>query len=82
MKTHRRSGEMKDAACRVNEKFSSACVCGLDVAYQYTADSLGGTGLLTVCSPVQGDLALTVWDADVGIVLDQKANVFGSVIKR
>lgn len=55
-------------------------VCGCGV-YQYTADSFCGTGLLTVCSPVQGDLAFTVWDADVGVVLDQKANVFWSVIK-
>lgn len=55
-------------------------MCGYGV-YQYTADSFCGTGLLTVCSPVQGDLAFTVWDADVGVVLDQKANVFWSVIK-
>ena len=50
--------------------------------YQYAADSLCGAGLLTVRCPVQRDLALAVWDADVGVMLDQKANVFGSVIKR
>ena len=53
------------------------CVC----VYQYTADSLCSAGLLAVCCPVQRDLALTVRDADVGVMLDQKANVFWSVIK-
>ncbi len=50
--------------------------------YQYTADSLRCAGLLTVRCPVQRDFALAVWDANVGIVLDQKANMLGSVIKR
>lgn len=56
---------------------SAVCAC----LYQNTADGLCGAGLLTVCSPVQRDLALTVWDANVGIVLDQETNVFWSVIK-
>ena len=58
------------------------CVCVNAGVYQYTADSLCGARLLTVCGPVQRDLALTVGDADVGIVLDQKAHMFRSVIKR
>lgn len=57
------------------------CVHVQDSLYQYAADSLCGAGLLAVCSPVQRDLPLTVWDADVGVVLDQKANVFWSVIE-
>lgn len=57
-------------------------VCVHSDVYQYTVNSLCGAGLLTVGSPVQWDFAFTVWDADVGIVLDQKANVFWSVIKR
>jgi len=57
------------------------CVCVHNSVYQYTADSLCGAGLLTVRCPVQRDLALAVWDPNVGIVLDQKANVFRSVIE-
>lgn len=49
--------------------------------YQYAADSLRGTRLLTVCSPVQRNLALAVWDPDVGVVLDQKADVLRSIKK-
>lgn len=62
---------------------SVVCMCVFlhSGVYQYTADSLCGTGLLTVCGPVQGDLALAVWDADVGVMLDQEANVLWSVIK-
>lgn len=51
-------------------------------AYQYTADSLRGAGLLTVCSPVQRDLSFVVWNADVGVMFDEEANVFWPVIKR
>lgn len=60
---------------------SLECVCVHNSVYQYTANSLCSAGLLTVRCPVQRDLALAVWDADVGIVLDQKANVLRSVIK-
>lgn len=56
-------------------------MCMHSRVYQYTADSLRSAGLLTVRCPVQRDLALAVWDANVGIVLDQKANVFWPVIK-
>ena len=56
-------------------------MCEDRAVYQYAADSLCGAGLLTVCGPVKGNLALTVRDADVGIVFDQEAYVFWSVIK-
>lgn len=49
--------------------------------YQDAVDGLRGTGLLAVCSPVQRNLPFIVWDADVGVVFDQEADVFGSVIK-
>lgn len=49
--------------------------------YQDAADSLRGAGLLAVRSPVQRDLAFVVRDADVGVVFDQEADVFGPVIK-
>lgn len=65
----------------MTNSLESVCVCVHKSVYQYTADSLSSAGLLTVRCPVQRDLALTVWDANVGIVLDQKANVFRSVIK-
>lgn len=50
--------------------------------YQDTADSLRGAGLLTVRCPVQRDLSLAVWNADVGIMFNQKAYVLRPVIKR
>lgn len=49
--------------------------------YQDAADSLCGAGLLAVCSPVQRNLPFVVRDADVGVVFDQEADVFGPVIK-
>lgn len=56
-------------------------VCAHNSVYQYTADSLRSAGLLTVCRPVQRDLPFAVWNADIGIMLDQEANVLWSVIK-
>lgn len=50
--------------------------------YQDTADSLRGPGFLAVRGPVQGDLALAVGDPDVGVVLDEEADVLRPVIKR
>lgn len=60
---------------------TNSVACVFVCVYQYTADCLCGAGLLAVRSPVQGDLAFAVWDADVGIVLDQEADMFWSVIK-
>lgn len=57
------------------------CVCAHKCVYQYTADSLRSAGLLAVCCPVQRDLSFAVWNANIGIMLDQKANVLWSVIK-
>lgn len=57
-------------------------MCVHSSVYQYAADSLSGAGLLTVRCPVQRDLALAVRDANVGVVLDQEAHVFRTVIKR
>lgn len=57
-------------------------MCFFSPIYQDTAHGLCGTGLLTVRSPVQRNLPLAVWYAYVGIMLDQKADVLRTVIKR
>lgn len=66
----------------MTDSLECLCACVKCSVYQYAADSLRSTGFLTVRRPVQRDLALAVWDADVGVVLDQEADVFRSVIKR